>query len=255
MGFRLKLVALGIGLLLAGCSGDATSPSDLGINLVPDFAESMAASVDGGGIGGANLPPELALSTEQKAAIAALHAGFKAATAADVAALHALEAQARAARDAGKTREEIKAILAQGAPILARLQQAFAALQAAIWQVYTPEQRAWIEAHRPKPCGADGPPKLSDAQLQQIHALQEAFMAAVKDDIAAIQQTVAAARQAAQAGATKEQVLAILQQADAARARVHAAEQRLQEAINAVLTPEQRAARCQAGGAPPPPRP
>ena len=114
MGLRLKLVALGIGLLLAGCSGNATGPSDQGINLVPDFAESMAASVDGGGIGGANLPSELALTAEQKAAITALHAGFKTATAADVAALHALEAQARAAKDAGKTREEIKAICSRG---------------------------------------------------------------------------------------------------------------------------------------------
>lgn len=243
-------------MLLAGCGGDASAPSDQErISLVPDYAESMASSVDPGGIGAARLPTELALTTEQKAAIAALHEAFKAATAADITALRAIETEARAARSAGKGRDEIHVILARGAPILARLAQAFAALQAAIWQVYTPEQRAWIDAHRPVPCGANGPPPLSDAQIQQIRALQHRFMEAVKDDMALIKRVVEAAHQALRSGAARAEIERILHQADAARERVHDAEMRLQQAIDAVLTPEQRAKRCQPASNPPPPRP
>jgi hypothetical protein len=252
MRVRLALLSVVAGLAW-GCAGDGAGPSGLDeLNLVPEYVESLAASVDGAGIGGARLPPELALSAEQKAAIAALHEAFKAAAAADVAALRAIEAEARAARHAGKSREEIHAILERGRPILERLAQAFAALQAAIWQVYTPEQRAWIEAHRPRPCGPDGPPPLSEAQLQQIRALQTAFVEAVKPDLELIKQVVAQAHEAARAGATREEIAAILHQADAARARVREAELRLHEAIDAILTPEQRARRCQpAGGHPP----
>ncbi len=245
------LAAIGVAGLLAGC-GSSTEPNGGGdqISLVPDFAESMAWSVDGGGIGASSLPDDLQLTTEQKAAIAALHEAFKAATAADVAALRALEAQARAAREAGKSRDEIHAILMQGAPIVARLMAAFAKLQADIWQVYTPAQRAWIEAHRLTPCGPAGPPPLTDQQIQQIRELQHAFMEAVKDDIALIIQVAAAARAAHAAGATREQMEAILHQADAARARVREAELRLKAAIDAVLTPEQRASRCLPMGRP-----
>jgi len=252
MRLRLTTLAALAGLALA-CSGESTGPGGPDdLNLVPEYVESLASSMDAAGIGGARLPPELALTAEQKAAIAALHEAFKAATAADVATLKALEAEARAARHAGKSREEIHAILERGAPILARLAQAFAALQAAIWQVYTPEQRAWIDAHRPKPCGPDGPPPLTEAQLQQIRALQAAFVEAVKPDLALIRQVVQQAHQAAQAGATREEIAAILHQADAARARVHEAELRLHQAIDAILTPEQRAGRCQPVGHHPP---
>jgi Spy/CpxP family protein refolding chaperone len=246
MRLRPSVLFAALVLLAAAChKKDTTEPSyDESISLVPEFVQSMATSVDAGGIGGAMLPDNLALTTEQKAAIAALHDAFRAAIAADVAALQALESEARAAKQAGRSRDEIRAILEQGAPIVARLTAAFATLQAAIWQVYTPEQRAWIEAHRPKPCGPAGPPKLTDAQIQQIRALQQAFMESVKDDVAEIERIVQQARQAAQGGALRTEVEQILHQADAAQARLHEAERRLQIAIDAVLTPEQRANRC-----------
>ena len=241
-------------LLLGACAGDTSAPSGSeSLSLVPEFALSLASSIDAGGIGGARFPAEIALTAEQQAAITALHEAFKAATASDVAALQALEAEARAAKAAAKSREEIRAILERGAPFLARLQQAFAGLQAAIWQIYTPEQRAWIEAHRPQPCGPGGPPKLTDTQIQQIRALQQAFLSAVAADLALIRETVEAAHAAAQAGATRAEVEAILHRADAARGRVQEAELTLHAAIDAVLTPEQRAQRCAAG--PPPPHP
>lgn len=242
-------VALLVCLTLIGtaCGRDpsgATENDQESLTLVPDYAESMAASIDGAGIGASRFPDELALTAEQKAAIAALHEAFKAATAADVAELRAIEAEGRAAKDAGKTRDEIRAILARGAPILARLAPAFAALQAAILEIYTPEQRAWIAAHRPKPCGPGGPPRLTDEQIHQIRALQQAFMEAVKDDIALIRRVIEAAHQAAQAGASRERVAEILRQADAAKENLRRAEARLQAAIDAILTPEQRAGRC-----------
>jgi Spy/CpxP family protein refolding chaperone len=240
----------GLALLGAACGQNPTGnsgPDQESLTLLPDFAESMATSVDGAGIGGVGFPDELKPTAEQKAAIAALHEAFKAANAADFAALKALEAQARAAHAAGKTREEIRAILVQGAPILLRLHAAFAVLQVAIFQVYTPEQQAWITAHRPKPCGPGGPPKLTDEQIHQIRALQQAFMEEVKDEIALIRQVIAEAHAAAQAGASRERIAEILHQADAAKEAVRHAEARLQAAIDAVLTPEQRAARCVPG--------
>lgn len=250
---RSVTIFAGLALVLVGCGKSATGPdllADPAVSLVPDYAESMAARVDGAGIGAVELPPELALTTEQKAAIVALHEAFKAATAADVAALRALEAEARAALSAGKSRDEIKGILARGAPILGRLAAAFAKLSADIRKVYTPEQIAWIDAHRRVPCGPGGAPPLTDAQVAQIRALQQAFMEAVKDDVVLIRRTVAAATEAARNGASRERVSEILRQADAARERLRQAEIRLSNAIDAILTPEQKARRCAAPGRP-----
>ena len=84
------------------------------VDLVPDYAVSPAASIDAAGIGGAQIPEELQLTVEQKAAIAALHDAFMKANAADVAALRAIEQEARAAIRAGKTRDEVRAIVAKG---------------------------------------------------------------------------------------------------------------------------------------------
>lgn len=234
-------------LIGTGCGGDPSGATETGqesLTLVPDYAESMAASVDGAGVGAVGFPDELRLTTEQKAAIAGLHEAFKASTAADVAELRAIEAEARAAANAGASRDDIRAILARGGPILARLGAAFAALQDAILEIYTPEQRAWIAAHRPKPCGPGGPPKLTDEQIQQIRALQQAFMEAVKDDIAIIRRVTAAAHKAAAEGASRERVAEILREADEAKEHLRQAEARLQAAIDAILTPEQRARHC-----------
>jgi len=249
---RATLVAAAF--LFAACAGDSLSPAEQDeLALVPDFVESMAAAVDGSGIGGSGLPEDLALSAEQKAAIAALHDAFKQATSADVAALRALEAEAREAWRAGASREEIHAILARGAPILDRLHGAFEQLRDDIWAVYTPAQQEWIASHRPRPCGPGGPPPLSEEQRRQIHALQEAFLAEIRPDLELIKSVVAEAHHAGRNGASREEIAAILQRADAAKQRIRAAERRLHEAIEALLTPEQKAGRCGAGG--PPPRP
>ena len=156
-----------------------------------------------------------------------------------------LEADARAAKQSGKSNDEVRTIIARSAPILARMNAAFAVLQAAIFAIYTPAQQAWITAHQPKPCGPGGPPVLTDAQKTQIHNLQAAFETANRADLATLRSVGEAAKAAALAGANRDAISAILHGADAAQARVRAAELQLQQAIDAVLTPEQRAARCQ----------
>ena len=236
------VIVLGVVAAIAAC--DRSSPvspatTDEVVDLVPDYALSPAASVDGAGIGAAQLPEELRLTAEQKAAIAALHDAFMKATAGDVAALRAIEREAREAKAAGKSRDEIRAILARALPIRERLEAAFTQLRADIWAVYTPEQRAWIESHRPRGCGP-ATVRLTQEQVQEIRALQERFMAAVKDDLALIRSIVAEARAAREAGQSREEVAKILARAAEPQQRVREAERRLHEAILALLTPEQR---------------
>jgi Spy/CpxP family protein refolding chaperone len=217
----------------------ATTPTEL-IDLVPDYAVSPATSVDAAGIGAARFPEAIRLTVEQKAAIAALHEAFTKATAGDVAALRAIEREARTAIAAGKSREEVRAILARAQPIRERLDAAFRKLQADIWAVYTPEQRAWIESNRPRVC--DAPLRLTDDQAKQIRTLQEQFVASVKPDLELIRSIAEEARKAREAGKSRQEVAAILEKGTEAHRRIAAAEQSLQSAILALLTPEQQRA-------------
>ena len=239
--------------LLAACDNSApvspAAPDDAVevIELVPDYAVSPAASVDAAGVGAAQLPEELRLTVEQKAAIAALHDAFMTATATDIAALRAIEQEAHAAIRAGKPRAEIRAILEKAAPILVRVQMAFRKLQADIWAVYTPEQRAWIESHRPRACGADAV-RLTEEQVKQIRALQERFYTTVKSDLELIRSIAEEARKARADGKSREEVAAILARAVEPQRRVAAAERTVQDAILALLSPEQqRAWNCRRG--------
>jgi Spy/CpxP family protein refolding chaperone len=237
-------------MALAACGrSEATSPAlsqndGESIDLIPDFALSNAAEVDGAGIGASMLPESLKLTAEQKAQIEALHEAFRAAHKSDIDALKAIEAAARAAHHEGKPRSEVRAILATALPILARLHVAFGELQDAIWAIYTPEQRAWIEAHHPRLCGPGGPPALTDAQITAIRALRDAFEEANHSDLEIIKATFQEARAAHQAGATRAEIDAIFAKASAALDRLRAAEIKLKADIDALLTPEQRAAFC-----------
>jgi Spy/CpxP family protein refolding chaperone len=231
--------------LLAACDkstpvSPTTTASEV-VDLIPDYAVSPAASVDAAGIGGAQLPDALRLTVEQKAAITALHDAFMKATAADVTALRAIEAQVKTAIKAGKSRDEVRAIIETAAPIRARLDAAFKKLQADIWAIYTPEQRAWIESHRPRSCGGDAA-KLTDEQVKQIRALQDQFYASVKADLELIRSIGEEAKKARAAGKSREEVAAILAKANEPARRVADAERKLQDAINALLTAEQKRA-------------
>jgi len=241
---RTRLVILcGVIAALAACGPSepvqpVTATSEV-VDLVPDYAVSPAARFDAAGIGAAQFPESLRLTVEQKAAIAALHDAFMKATAADVAALRAIEQEAKAAAAAGKTREEIRAIVARAVPIRERLDAAFKKLQADIWAIYTPEQRAWIESHRPR-CDASAL-KLTEEQVKQIRVLQDQFLATVKSDLDLIRSIAEEARAAREAGKSRQEVAAILAKAAEPHRRVAEAEKKLQEAILALLTPEQQA--------------
>src|SRR5215831_13504561 len=93
------VVLLGAISVLGACDRSTTPVSpdttaDDVVDLVPDYAVSPAASIDAAGIDGSLLPDSLKLTAEQQAAIAALHDAFMTATAADVAALRAIEQEA-----------------------------------------------------------------------------------------------------------------------------------------------------------------
>jgi len=237
-------------MALAACATDPAGPDPLAqldsevIDLVPDYFISSAAVIDGGGIGGARLPDSLQLTADQKGAIAALHDAFAAAHADELAALRALEQQLRALRRNGGTREEALPLLEQARAIRQGLDDDFAALQEAIWNVYTDEQRAWIEAHRPRMCRVGERPQLTEEQIAQIRALQQAFKDDMADEIAAIKAAHEAARAAHAAGATREEIAAILAGVQDELAALRAAERKLMEDIDAILTPEQREAWC-----------
>jgi Spy/CpxP family protein refolding chaperone len=243
---RARLVVLvGMVAMLAACdqsnpASPASATSEV-VDLVPDYAVSPAASIDAAGIGSSELPEPLRLTVEQKATILALHEAFMSANASDVAALRAIESQAKAAMRAGKSRDEVRAILAQGEPVRARLEVAFRKLQADIWAVYTAEQRAWIEGHRPRNC-APGAARLTETQIKQIRALEEQFYASVKPDLELIRTIAAEAKQAREAGKSREEVAAILARAAEPHRRVAEAERKLQTSILALLSVEQRRA-------------
>jgi Spy/CpxP family protein refolding chaperone len=239
------VVLLGAIAVLGACDksttpvSPATTADDV-VDLIPDYAVSPAASIDAAGIGGSLLPDALKLTAEQKAAIAGLHDAFMKATAADIAALQAIEQEARTAIRGGKSRDEIHAILAKADPIRARLDAAFKKLQADIWAVYTPEQRAWIEAHRVGNC-KPGSLQLTDDQVKAIRELEQQFYTTVKPDLELIRSIADEAKKAREAGKTREEVAAILARAIEPQRRVADAERRLQAAILALLKPDQRA--------------
>jgi hypothetical protein len=86
-----------------------------------------------------------------------LRDAFAAANAAALAQLKAVFEEARAAKQAGKTREEVRAILVKARPIAEGLRPAVKALHEAVWNVHTAEQKAWLIANRPKPPMPLGP--------------------------------------------------------------------------------------------------
>ncbi|HEY8165579.1 MAG TPA: Spy/CpxP family protein refolding chaperone [Gemmatimonadaceae bacterium] len=83
--------------------------------------------------------------------------------------------------------------------------------------------------------------KLTDAQKAQIKALVDAYLAATKADREALIAIIREATEAIRAKKPREEIRAIIERAAPIRARLAAAEAALKAAIDAVLTPEQRA--------------
>lgn len=103
------------------------------------------------------LPDSLALTQAQQDSITVLRSAFEAANQPALDSLKKIFDAAKAARDAGATREEVHVILEQGKAIRDALRPAVEALHAAIRAVFTDAQRAWLDAHRPPPGGRGGP--------------------------------------------------------------------------------------------------
>jgi len=246
-----RFIALTAITLLAACgtTEDPIAPQALqqeeSVDLVQQLDVTRGAAIDRAGIGGAELPDSISLTDEQKAQIEALHEAYRTASAADIAALKAIEMEVRVAIKAGKSREEVQALMARAAPIMARLHASFAKLQADIWAVYTPAQQAWIRGKASDAvCRRDVLNQLSEAQVMQIRQLKERFAAAVADELATIRAAYEAARAAKAAGASAEEIRAILARAEASMKKVRAAEQALKVAILNVLTDSQQKDRC-----------
>jgi len=170
--FRIRTVsALAAALLVGAC--DLLPTGNDQVALADDYALVLfgepGASLEGtlgpqaphhatdGRSGRAPLPDSLALTQAQQDSIAVLKAAFKAAHAAPLAQLKAIFDEAKVARQAGKTRDEVRAILEQARPIRDALKPAVEALHAAIRAVFTDAQRAWLEANRPPMPGGLGP--------------------------------------------------------------------------------------------------
>ncbi|MBX9927623.1 MAG: Spy/CpxP family protein refolding chaperone [Gemmatimonadaceae bacterium] len=95
------------------------------------------------------LPDSLKLTDAQKAQMTAIRTAFETANATNLAALKAIHTEARAAVQAGKTRDEVRAILEKGKTIRDTMKPAFEAMHAAMQAVLTPAQKAWLDANRP----------------------------------------------------------------------------------------------------------
>jgi Spy/CpxP family protein refolding chaperone len=245
---RSKAVLLLSALAVAACSNDSTAPDpDLNPTDIAIGAFGTALTTTGAydadlyQLRLANgLPDELKLTDAQKAQIKSLVDAYLAATRADRQALTAIIQEAIEAIKANKSREEVRAIIARGAPIHDRLVAAEAALKAAIDAVLTPEQRAWLAAHRPQRCDPSKFPPLTDAQKAQIRALETAFVDNNRADLEAVRNAFEQARHAQ----SREEATQILNSVRPAIERLETARQQLRAAIENVLTAEQKASGC-----------
>ncbi len=245
---RKSAVLLLCAVAVAACNRDVTAPVDTLANLDEGAILAYdAAGLSGPGhylIGLHRLPDNLKLSTAQEAQIKALLSAFQQSNKADLDALAKINEEAKAAARAGKSREEIAAILARGDAMRARLEAAEKALQTAIEGVLTADQRAWLNANQPPRCEPGTAPTLTDAQRTQIQALIAAYDQTNKADLDAVKAALERARAAQKNGATKAEVQAIVDSVKANMERLRAAQAELAKAIDAVLTPDQRASAC-----------
>lgn len=244
---KTTVLLLCTGLALGACSKDTTTaPLDDTTSILLDEAATLAYNASFAANPGDNLlpgihrlPDNLKLTADQQARIKALMTAFADATKADREALAAIDRQAKEARKAGKTQAEVEAILRTGDAIRQRLSAAEAKLKADLDAVLTAEQKAWLNSNKAPTC-----PSLTDAQRTQIAALIAAYEQANKADLDAVKAALDNAKAAREAHATKDQIVAILNAVKPNLDRLKAASDKLRADIEALLTPEQKNARC-----------
>lgn len=160
---RLLFPTIALTFAVAACSEAPTGTStelDSGDYALVMFGEEGAALEgtmgvqDGarpfdGRTGWARLPDSLQLTDEQRAEMRTLREAFRIEHADELEALRDIFQEARAARRAGASRMEVRAILAEGRPIVEALRPDVRALHVALRAVLTDAQRAWLAANRP----------------------------------------------------------------------------------------------------------
>ena len=164
---KLRIVALFAAVaFVSACDNTATAPNvsrDAALLLQFDAQATMdsATLVPRGPAYENEGPPDaLRLTDEQKAAIKALHDAFYAAHKPQFDQLQTIRDEARAAIQAGKTREDVRAIMAKAHVIMEAMKPDFEALRAAVAAILTPEQQAWAAEHRRQGGGPMGGPAL-----------------------------------------------------------------------------------------------
>lgn len=161
---KLKLAAFAVvALFVAACDNAATAPNNAeSVMAAFDAAASMdsATSVPRGPVVDRELPDSIKLTDAQKAAIKALHDAFAAAHKTQFDQLKAIREEARAAAKAGKTRDEVRTILAKEKPIMDAMKADFDAMRAKIDAILTPAQKAWFAAHQRMGGGPMGGPMM-----------------------------------------------------------------------------------------------
>jgi Spy/CpxP family protein refolding chaperone len=245
---RKMLFTLLAAMAVAACDNQSVGPTDDGSLLLLDDAAVLAYGAMDMAHPGSHyiarlhrLPDRLKLTSEQQSQIRALLQTFAEATKTDREALAAIMQRAREAIHGGKSREEVRAILAEGDPIRRRLHEAEQNLHAQIDAVLTDEQKAWLAANGPARCREFA---LTEAQKTEITGLIAAFNEANQEDIETVRVAFEAARAAHQNGASRDEIRSILQPAAVAMQRLIHAHLQLGAAIQSVLTPEQRASGC-----------
>jgi len=158
----MKKLLVVLGLVLTACASP-TAPvepaEDYSLVMFGEQGSSLEGTMGAqpanhpvdGRTGRAQLPDSLKLTPQQMAAIKVLRDNFKEANKARLDSLRDIFTRARDARRNGATREEIHAILVTSRPIVQALRPAVFQLHVAIRAVFTPAQRAWLDAHRPRP--------------------------------------------------------------------------------------------------------
>jgi len=157
---RMVLLAVLAGSV-AACANDATAPT------VQPAPENSVAATSGNGMmgpwgfgrrgfgmagplfGPRRLPDNLKLTDAQRAQIKSLVTSFRAAHQTELTAMRSAMKDARAARLAGATPDQRRALFAKTAPQRQQLMTANKQLAVQIQQVLTPDQRTWLVSHRP----------------------------------------------------------------------------------------------------------
>lgn len=159
---RLLFPTLAASLVLAACAESPLGPStalteDYALVMFGEYGSALEGTMGAhGGPGPFDgrtirpaLPDSIALSDEQRAQMLALRQAFRAEHQTELDALRDIFLAARAARADGATREDVRAILVTGRPIVEALRPDVIALHTALRAVLTDAQRAWIDANRP----------------------------------------------------------------------------------------------------------